>query len=117
MTCAAPRDGEDCRCCVAGLPCAYVLVLSAKDSSAAYRLGKRFENNPPGRVNLKTTPTAYRAIQEAREPTEQIKCRGCGVAFAVPAYLVTFLREQRAPTPDCVACGPRLRKQDAWNNA
>lgn len=95
----------DCRCCEVGSPCARVLVLSAKDNSAAARLWKCFESNPPGFVNLKVTPQEQRTKREHAEPTESVMCRACGKAFALLAYLAKFLRDYRAPMPHCLSCG------------
>jgi hypothetical protein len=93
----------DCRPCEAGLPCARVLLLSPKDDSDATRLWHRFKDNPPGYVNLRVSPTEHRAAQEAREPSEQIRCK-CGALHAVAVYLLKFLRDYSAPFPSCAGC-------------
>jgi hypothetical protein len=102
VTCAGPNP--PCKPCVAGLSCAYVLVLSGKDGSDADRLGVRFQDNPPGLVNLKVAPSEYRAAQEAREPTEQVRCGSCDSPFSIPVYLVSFMRDHRANKPNCQGC-------------
>lgn len=97
----------NCKCCATGAPCAHALLLSPKDSSDATRLWARFAENGPGIVNLKVTPAEQRASLDKAEPTESMRCRSCGALYALFAYLVAFLREQRAPIPDCQACGAR----------
>ena len=97
-------DDCDCKCCEVRQSCARILVLSPKDNSDAARLWSRFRDHPPGFVNLKVTPQEQRAARKDIEPTESVMCRACGKAFALFAYLAKFLREQRAPLPNCDAC-------------
>lgn len=94
-----------CRPCVTGSPvCARILLLSPKDDFDATRLWRRFAEHGVSRVNLKTSPSEQRARAEQREPSEPVLCRSCGASFAMPVYLVAFLREYRAPTPTCTTC-------------
>jgi len=93
-------------------------MLSPKDNSDASRLWARFIDNPPGFVNLKVTPQEQRAARKDHEPTESVMCRACGKAFALFAYLAKFLREWKAPTPECGSCStpPPSTQQDHWSH-
>ena len=96
----------DCRCCQTGQRCARVLVLGAREEADATRLYARFARDgiAPGHVDLRPRGTEQRARRGPEEPTSSVACRDCDVAIVMPAYLVAFLREHRAPLPLCSSC-------------
>lgn len=96
-----------CKCCVAGKPCARVLMLSPADEAQARRMWEniaRFgEVYVPRSISLSTTPEQSRSAQDV-EPVENAACPGCGGSYPLASYLAAFLRDHGARIPDCPGC-------------
>lgn len=96
-------------------------MLSSRDESDARRLWRRFEisGTEPQPVNLKAHGGSDNTSPRRAdiEPIELVTCRRCCRNYQIHAYLAKFLREQRAPIPNCSSCQMPEPTQPHWSDS
>ncbi len=90
--------GYECPCGVAG--CKPTVEDLARDLWVQSRVG----NRPSSGAALFSVPARVERAAKDAEPTEQVKCPGCGKAQTMLAYLVRSLALRGAKVPKCDEC-------------
>lgn len=104
----------ECRCCEAGVTCAHVLVLDAKQEAQLRRIEQTLGGVPTGRhISLAVKPSAEARREATEELRIAVECPQCGGDQLLPSWLAEWAQKHRG-VPKCEDCKAAKSPQLDW---